>query len=261
MNISTGLSGKTALITGGSRGIGAAIVRRFAQDGVSVAFTFASSENKSRVLADDVKRNGGVALPIKADSGDPEALKAAVAQTAARFRRIDILVNNAGVLNLGIVDEYSLSDFDRMIAVNIRGVFVAIQAAVPHMIAGGRIITIGSVTADRAGFPGGSVYAMTKGALAALTRGLARDLGPRDITVNVVEPGPTETDMNANEERRAAGTPADGIGPHGQGCRDCQPGGLPCRTGGELHHRLGRHYRRRLSGLRGPARFWRNARQ
>jgi 3-oxoacyl-[acyl-carrier protein] reductase len=216
MNISTSLSGKTALITGGSRGIGAAIVRRFAQDGVSVAFTYASSGNKARVLADDVRRNGGVALPIKADSGDPEALRATVAQTVARFRRIDILVNNAGLLNLGMVDEYSLADFDRMIAVNVRGVFVAIQATVPQMMAGGRIITIGSVTAERAGFPGASVYAMTKGAVAALTRGLARDLGPRDITVNVVEPGPTETDMNANEERRALVRPLTALGRMGK---------------------------------------------
>lgn len=216
MSISTGLSGKTALITGGSRGIGAAIVRRLTQDGVAVAFTYASSDKKAQELADDVRADGGMALPIKADSGDPEALKAAVAETVGRFGRIDILVNNAGLLNLGVVDEYSISDFDRMVAVNVRGVFVAIQAAVPKMIAGGRIITIGSVTADRAGFPGSSVYAMTKGALAALTRGLARDLGPRGITVNVVQPGPTETDMNAAGERRAMVRPLIALGRMGK---------------------------------------------
>lgn len=200
--MSTELSGKATLITGGSRGIGAALVRRFAQDGASVAFTYASSESKARALADAVEADGGVALAIKADSGDPEAIKAAVAQTAARFGRIDILVNNAGILTRGGLDEYDISDFDRMVAVNVRAVFVAVQAVVPHMTAGGRIITTGSVTADRAGFPGASVYAMTKGALAALTRGLARDLGPRGITVNVVQPGPTETDMNGGEETR-----------------------------------------------------------
>ena len=216
MSISTDLSGKTALITGGSRGIGAAIVRRFTQDGVSVAFTYTSSDKTSRELADDVRADGGMALPIKADSGDPEALNAAVAQTVRRFGRIDILVNNAGLLTLGVVDEYSISDFDRMVAVNVRGVFVAIQAAVPKMTAGGRIITIGSVTADRAGFPGASVYAMTKGALAALTRGLARDLGPRGITVNVVQPGPTETDMNATEERRVMVRPLMALGRMGK---------------------------------------------
>ncbi len=132
------------------------------------------------------------------------------------FGRIDILVNNAGILNLGAVDEYSLSDFDQMIAVNVRAVFVAIQAALPYMTAGARIITTGSVTADRAGFPGASVYAMTKGALAALTRGLARDLGPRGITVNVVQPGPTETDMNASEEMRAIVRPLMAVGRMGK---------------------------------------------
>ena len=198
--MSTGLSGKATLITGGSRGIGAALVRRFARDGASVAFTYASSDSEARALAEAIVANRGVALAIKADSGDPEAIKAAVSQTAARFGRIDILVNNAGILTRGTVDEYSLSDFDRMVAVNVRAVFVAAQAVVPHMAAGGRIITTGSVAADRVGFPGASVYAMTKGALAALTRGLARDLGPRGITVNVVQPGPTETDMTAGEE-------------------------------------------------------------
>ena len=210
--MSSVLSGKAALITGGSRGIGAAIAWRLAQDGASVAFTYASSDDKARLLADAIEAGGGVVLPIKADSGDPSAIKAAVAQTAGRFGRIDILVNNAGILKRGSVDDYSLADFDRMLAINVRAVFVAVQAAVPHMAAGGRIITTGSVTADRAGFPGASVYAMTKGALAALTRGLARDLGPRGITVNVVQPGPTETDMNSGEETRAMVRPLMALG-------------------------------------------------
>jgi len=210
--MSRDLSGKAALITWGSRGIGAAIVRRFVQDGAAVAFTYASSDEKAHALAEDIKTNGGVTLAINADGTDPQAIKAAVMQTAGRFGRIDILVNNAGILKLGAVDEYSLSDFDKMIAVNVRPVFVAIQATLPYMIAGGRIITTGSVTADRAGFPGASVYAMTKGALAALTRGLARDLGPRGITVNVVQPGPTETDMNASEEMRAIVRPLVALG-------------------------------------------------
>jgi 3-oxoacyl-[acyl-carrier protein] reductase len=151
-------------------------------------------------------------VAIKADSADPEAIKAAVMQTVRRFGRIDVLVNNAGILRLGAVDTVTLSDFDQMIAVNVRAVFVAIQAALPHMTAGGRVITTGGVTADRAGFPGSSVYAMTKGAVAALTRGLARDLGPRGITVNVVQPGPTETDMNASEEMRAKVRPLIALG-------------------------------------------------
>jgi 3-oxoacyl-[acyl-carrier protein] reductase len=157
-----------------------------------------------------------VALAIKADSGDPSEINAAVAQTAAHFGRIDILVNNAGILVRGGVDGYSLSDFDRMVAVNVRAVFVAVQAVVPHMRAGGRIITTGSVAADRAGFPGASVYAMTKGALAALTRGLARDLGPRDITINMVQPGPTETEMNASEETPTMVRPLMALGRMGK---------------------------------------------
>jgi len=114
------------------------------------------------------------------------------------FGGLDILVNNAGILIRGVVDDYSLDDFDRMVAVNVRAVFVAVKAAVPYLKNGGRIITTGSVVADRSAFAGASVYSMTKAAVAALTRGLARDLGPRAITVNVIQPGPTETDMNAN---------------------------------------------------------------
>ncbi|HVJ42321.1 MAG TPA: 3-oxoacyl-ACP reductase family protein [Dongiaceae bacterium] len=193
------LSGKTAFVTGGSRGIGAAIVHRLAKEGARVAFTYAASADKATALAEEIGATGGAALPIEADSGHPDALQAAIRRAAERFGGIDILVNNAGILIRGMVDDYALSDFDRMLAVNIRGVFVAVQAALPHMSRGGRIITTGSVAADRAGFAGASVYSMTKAALAALTRGLARDLGPRGITVNIVEPGPTETDMNIRE--------------------------------------------------------------
>jgi 3-oxoacyl-[acyl-carrier protein] reductase len=159
----------------------------------------------------------------KTHSEHNESAFGVIATKKGSFGRIDILVNNAGILNRGAVDEYSLSDFDRMIAVNVRAVFVAIQAALPHMTMGGRIITTGSVTADRAGFPGASVYAMTKGALAALTRGLARDLGPRGITVNVVQPGPTETDMNAGEEIRAIMRPLMALGRMGKGAEVASP--------------------------------------
>jgi 3-oxoacyl-[acyl-carrier protein] reductase len=189
------LSGKVALVTGGSRGIGAAIVRRMARDGAAVALTYAASDQRAAALAAEIESEGGTVFAIHADSGDPVALKQAVAQTVERFGRLDILVNNAGILIRGTVDDYDLADFDRMIAVNVRAVLVAVQAAVRHMGEGGRIITIGSVTADRVGVSGASVYAMTKGAVAALIRGLARDLGPRGITVNTVQPGPTETEM------------------------------------------------------------------
>jgi 3-oxoacyl-[acyl-carrier protein] reductase len=193
------LIGKIALVTGGSRGIGAAVVRRLASDGATVAFTYAVSEDRAKALVAEIEKAGGTALAIQADSGDAEAVKGAVAQTVDRFGRLDILVNNAGILIGGIVDDFALCDFDRMAAVNVRAVFVAIQAVVPHMGQGGRIITTGSVTADRSGFPGASVYSMTKGAVAAMTRGL----GPRGITVNAIQPGPTETDMNSSEAIRS----------------------------------------------------------
>jgi 3-oxoacyl-[acyl-carrier protein] reductase len=196
------LIGKIALVTGGSRGIGAAVVRRLASDGATVALTYAISEDRAKALVAEIEKAGGTALAIQADSGDAEAVKGAVAQTVDRFGRLDILVNNAGILIGGIVDDFALSDFDRMVAVNVRAVFVAIQAVVPHMGQGGRIITTGSVTAERSGFPGASVYSMTKGAVAAMTRGLAR-LGPRGITVNAIQPGPTETDMNSSEAIRS----------------------------------------------------------
>lgn len=194
------LSGKAALVTGGSRGIGATIVRRLAKDGAAVAFTYAASEEKAKALEAEIASRGGKALAIKADSADAQAVQQAVSQTVEAFGRLDVLVNSAGILIHGMVDSYALADFDRMVAVNVRAVFVATQAAVPHMGEGGRVITIGSVTADRSGFAGSSVYSMTKGAVASLTRGLARDLGPRGITVNVVQPGPTDTDMSPQGE-------------------------------------------------------------
>jgi len=197
--MSNTLAGKVALVTGGSRGIGAAIVRRLANDGATVAFTYAASEERAQALVAELGEMGKSVLAIKADSADAEALQAAVKRTVDEFGRIDVLVNNAGILITGVVDDYDLSNFDQMIAVNVRAVFVAIQAAVPYMGQGARIINTGSVTADRSGFAGSSVYSMTKAAVAAMTRGLARDLGARGITVNVIQPGPTETDMNANE--------------------------------------------------------------
>ena len=206
------LSGKITLVTGGSRGIGAAIVRRLATDGAAVAFTYAASDEKAAALVAEIEAGGGEALAIKADSTEPEAVQRAVAETAGRFGRLDILVNNAGILLRGPVDAFSLADFDRMLAINVRAVFVAVQSAVAHMGAGGRIITVGSVTADRSGFPGASVYSMTKAAVAALTRGLARDLGSRGITVNTVQPGPTETDMNPDENIRAVLRPMLALG-------------------------------------------------
>jgi len=210
------LTGKVALVTGGSRGIGAAIVRRLARDGAAVAFTYAASQEKAQALADEIGAAGGKALAIQADSADAQALQRAVSHTAEAFGGLDILVNNAGILIPGMVDGYELADLDRMLAVNVRAVFVAVQAAVRHMGQGGRIVTVGSVTAERSGFAGSSVYSMTKGAVASLTRGLARDLGPRGITVNVVQPGPTETDMSGGGEIRDKVTALIALGRMGQ---------------------------------------------
>jgi 3-oxoacyl-[acyl-carrier protein] reductase len=140
-----------------------------------------------------------------------------VAQVAQRFGRLDILVNNAGIISNGSVDNYALADFDRIVAVNVRAVFVAVQAALAHMGEGGRIITTGSVAADRTGFAGSSAYSMSKAAVAGLTRGMARDLGPRGITVNVVQPGPTETDIVSDEAVRERLRPMMALGRMGSG--------------------------------------------
>lgn len=193
------LIGKVALVTGGSRGIGAAIAKRLAQDGAAVAITYNSAQQQADAIVRAIEVEGGRALAIRADSGDVSAVKNAIAETVATFGQLDVLVNNAGIAVIAPLDKFSLEDFDRMMAVNVKGVFAAAQEASRHMGEGGRIITIGSVNADRMPFAGGSVYAMTKAAVAGLTRGLARDLGPRGITVNNVQPGPVETHMNPAE--------------------------------------------------------------
>jgi 3-oxoacyl-[acyl-carrier protein] reductase len=193
------LNGKIGLVTGGSRGIGAAIVKRLAADGATVAFTYAASEDKANEVVRTISAAGGRALAIKADAADPVAVRAAVMETVQSFGGIDILVNNAGALAIAPIEKFALEDFDRMIAVNVRGLFVATQEAARHMREGGRIIHIGSCNSDRIPFGGASVYTLTKGAVAAFTKGLARDLGPRGITVNNVQPGPVDTDMNPDK--------------------------------------------------------------
>ena len=183
-------------MTGASRGIGAEIVRRLAADGATVAFTYGSSAAEAEKLVAEVTGGGGKVVSIQADSADPEQVAASVDETVAQLGGLDILVNNAGVASIGDFESFSLTDFDRLVAINIRAVFVATQRAVPHLGADGRIINIGSINADRVPGPGLAAYAMTKGAVASLTRGLARELGPRGITVNNVQPGPIATDMN-----------------------------------------------------------------
>jgi 3-oxoacyl-[acyl-carrier protein] reductase len=189
------LEDRVALITGGSRGIGAAIVRRLSEEGASVAFTYRSSQASAEALVSETKSCGGKVIAMSADSGKTEDIKAAVANTVKQFGRLDILVNNAACLRPGILSGYSLEHLDEMIAVNIKGVVVATQEAIRHMGEGGRIINIGSVSSDYMPIAGHAIYAMTKGAIASLTRGLARDLGPRNITVNNVQPGRIASDM------------------------------------------------------------------
>jgi 3-oxoacyl-[acyl-carrier protein] reductase len=192
----TSLSNKVAFVTGGSRGIGAAIVRHLARDGAAVAFTYQSSGAGAQELVESIQAAGGRAHAYQADAADAAAVTRAINEAASHFGKIDILVNNAGVLFLGPVDQFSLEDFDKTLAVNVRAVFVASKAALAHMGDGGRIINIGSTNADRMPFPGGAVYAMSKSALKGLVQGMARDLGPKGITVNNVQPGPVNTDMN-----------------------------------------------------------------
>lgn len=201
------LVGRIAFIQGGSRGIGAAIARRLARDGAAVALTYASSPVRASEVVRDIEAAGGRAIAIEADSADAAQIKAAVQQAVDTFGKIDILVNNAGVLVLGNVakGELPLEDIDRTLAVNVRSVLVATQAVVPHMGKGGRIINIGSTNADRMPFQGGSVYAMSKSAIVGVTKGLARDLGPLGITVNNVQPGPVDTDMNPADSTFADG--------------------------------------------------------
>lgn len=189
------LNGKVALVTGGARGIGAAIVRQLSEQGAAVAFTYIASQDIADNLAAEIMATGGRSLALRADSGIPAEVTSSVTATIAHFGRLDILVNNAAIELPGSIDAYRMEDFDRMIAVNIRGVFIATQEAARHMGDGGRIINIGSVSSDHMPVSGHAVYAMTKGAIASLTRGLARDLGPRGITVNNVQPGRIDTDL------------------------------------------------------------------
>lgn len=190
------LTGKVALVTGGSRGIGAAIALRLARDGADVALTFLSSEAKAREVVVRIEAMGRRGLAIAADAGDPAATVGAVERTVEELGRLDVLVNNAGIAPYGPFEEVTAEQLDRALAIHARAAFVAAQAAAPHLGSGGRIISIGSNLAERVPYPGWTLYAMSKSALIGLTKGLARELGPRGVTVNLVQPGSTDTDMN-----------------------------------------------------------------
>ncbi|PRF34071.1 SDR family NAD(P)-dependent oxidoreductase [Burkholderia multivorans] len=197
------LQGKRALVTGGSRGIGAAIAKRLAADGADVAITYEKSAERAQAVVAEIETLGRRAVAIQADSADPAAVRAAVDRAADTLGGLDILVNNAGIFRAGPLDALTLDDIDATLNVNVRAVIVASQAAARHLGEGGSIVSTGSCLATRVPDAGMSLYAASKAALIGWTQGLARDLGPRGITVNIVHPGSTDTDMNPADGEHA----------------------------------------------------------
>jgi len=190
------LTGKRALVTGGSRGIGAAIALALAEKGADVALTYERSADRAADVVRGIEAKGRRGFAIQADSADPSAVKRSVEEAATALGGLDILVNNAAIALYGTIADFKIEDIDALLAVNVRAPVLAAQAAIPHLGAGGRIITIGSNAGLSVPFPGIAVYSATKSAMESFTRGLAREVGPRDITVNLVRPGPIDTDMN-----------------------------------------------------------------
>src|SRR5271154_3336732 len=190
------LKDKAALVTGGSRGIGAAIAKRLAADGASVAITYSKGADAAASVVKAIELAGGKAIAIQPDAADADAVKNAVDKTASTFGRLDILVNNAGTGFPKPFEEATLEELDRVVAINVRGVFVATQAALKHMKSGARIIMIGSSVGERVLVPGLVPYSATKGAVKIFTQSLSREVGSRGITVNNVQPGPIDTDLN-----------------------------------------------------------------
>lgn len=197
------LQGKRALVTGASRGIGAGIALALASKGADVAITYERSADRAGELVREIQEFGRQAIAIQADSADPASVKRSVDEAVKELGTLDILVNNAGIGRYGMVADISLLDIDTLLHVNVRAAVLASQAAIPHLGKGGRIITIGSSLAERVPFPGATVYAMTKSALLAFTRGLSRELGAKNITVNLVQPGPIDTEMNPASSEQA----------------------------------------------------------
>jgi len=193
------LTGKRALVTGGSRGIGAAIALALAKKGADVAVTYERSADRAVEVVRAIEAEGRLGFAIQADSADPAAIKRSVDEAVASLGGLDILVNNAAIALYGTIEDFKVEDIDSLLAVNVRAPVLAAQAAIPHLASGSRIITIGSAGADRIVGATGTVYFMTKSALQSFTRGLAQELGPRNITANLVQPGSTDTDMNPAE--------------------------------------------------------------
>src|SRR5271156_469099 len=190
------LEGKIALITGGSRGIGAAVAKRLAADGANIAITYAKDAEAASAVVKAIERAGQKAIAIRADAIDADAVAAAVEKTVATFGKLDVLVNNAGTAIPKAFEETTLEEMDRVLNINVRGVFAATQAALKHMTEGGRIIMIGSAVGERAVAPGLVPYAATKGAVKMFTQALSREVGSRGITVNNIQPGPIDTELN-----------------------------------------------------------------
>jgi 3-oxoacyl-[acyl-carrier protein] reductase len=190
------LGNQVALVTGGSRGIGAAIAKRLAADGARVAITYSKDANAASAVVKAIELAGGEAVAIRADAADVEAVKGAVEKTLANFGRLDVLVNNAGTAIPKTFEETTLEEMDRVIDINLRGTLAATQAALKHMKSGGRIVMIGSSVGERVVVPGLVPYSATKGAVKMFTQALAREVGSRGITVNNVQPGPIDTDLN-----------------------------------------------------------------
>lgn len=190
------LNGKRALVTGGSRGIGAAIALALAENGADVAFTYQNSISKAESVAASIQGTGRRAIAIKANSADPEAITRSVTEAVSALGGLDILVNNAAIGLNGMIADINLDDYQALMDINVRGPVLFAKAVIPHLAAGGRIISIGSGLAERVPFPGVTAYAMSKSALLSFTRGLSRELGPKGITVNLVLPGSTDTEAN-----------------------------------------------------------------
>lgn len=193
------LNGKRALVTGGSRGIGAAIALALADKGADVAITYERSAERAAEVVEAIKRKGRSAVAVQADSADPAAIQRSVEEGVRALGGLDIVVNNAGIARFSTIADFPVEDIDALLAVNVRGPVLTAKAAIPHLSDQGRVITIGSAGAERIVGTPGTVYYMTKSALHSFTRGLAQELAPRGITVNLVQPGSTATDMNPEE--------------------------------------------------------------
>lgn len=198
------LAGKKAFVTGASRGIGAAIARRLAAEGADVAIGYERSAEAADTLAAEIRRGGRRAVAVRMSASEPASVKQAVDRAASELGGLDILINNAGIFRGGPVEGLTLQEVDEVLAVNVRAVVLASHAALAHLPEGGRIVSIGSNLATRVPDAGMSLYALSKSALIGWTQGLARDLGPRGITVNLVHPGSTDTDMNPADGPQAA---------------------------------------------------------